>query len=400
MRNARGGEGRAATRAKKKPPIPNTYWRGPWNQETLWARVELRGKPIRWSLRIRWPLRPGDIDVARSRIEARREGLIAAAHYGDARKLTDEAVLSWAEHHVVHEVSISTALRYSSSLASLRPYITGTYIDEIDKTKVRAIVDGRRVAGVTTATIRRDLTALADVIDYAIDQEWRADDDNPARERLRKLKERRDPIVLPEHAHIERVIAAASPALAPLIAAALRTGCRQNELVTAQRAGLDHARRQLTVRGKGNKLRVIDLITPAYDAYVILRAVPARIGCRWLFWHHDGEPYRAVHKHFHELVAAIAAKAQREAEAAGHATPDFRRFRFHDLRHRFAVDYLKAGGSIYTLQQHLGHTSVQTTEIYLKYLTPDEERRAKAGAESQTESQGKRFSDSEKGLSA
>ncbi|MGH6875925.1 MAG: tyrosine-type recombinase/integrase [Rhizomicrobium sp.] len=378
-----GGRARPRPRPRKewgrKGPIPNTYWRGEPGDEVLYARIEIANKPIRWSLRLRRPLRPGDLDTARLRIEARREGLTAAVRYGDDRKRTDEAVLSWAQHHVVHQVAPSTAQRYASSLASLKSYLADTFIDEIDKAKVRAIVDGRRVEGVTTATIRRDLTALADVLDYAIDQEWRTDDDNPARDRLRKLKERRDPIVLPEHAHIARVIAAASPALAPLIEAALKTGCRQNELVTAQRAGLDHARRQLTVRGKGNKLRVIDLSTPAGDAYAVLRALPVRLGCRWLFWHHNGQPYRAAHKHFHELVVRVLQKAKDEAIAAGHVEPDFRRFRFHDLRHRFAVDYLKAGGSIYTLQQHLGHTSVQTTEIYLKYLTPEEERAAKLG---------------------
>ena len=30
-------------------------------------------------------------------------------------------------------------------------------------------------------------------------------------------------------------------------------------------------------------------------------------------------------------------------------------FRFHDLRHWFAVDYQRRGGNIYTLQKILGH---------------------------------------------
>ena len=59
-------------------------------------------------------------------------------------------------------------------------------------------------------------------------------------------------------------------------------------------------------------------------------------------------------------------------------------FRFHDLRHRYAVDYLKAGGSIYDLQQHLGHSSVKTTEIYLDYLSPAETRAAKFEARTGT----------------
>jgi len=43
------------------------------------------------------------------------------------------------------------------------------------------------------------------------------------------------------------------------------------------------------------------------------------------------------------------------------------RFRCHDLRHKFAIDYLKNGGDIYKLKQILGHSSVKTTEMYLAY---------------------------------
>ncbi len=41
------------------------------------------------------------------------------------------------------------------------------------------------------------------------------------------------------------------------------------------------------------------------------------------------------------------------------------RFRCHDLRHKFAIDYLKNGGDIYKLKQILGHSSVKATEMYL-----------------------------------
>ena len=68
------------------------------------------------------------------------------------------------------------------------------------------------------------------------------------------------------------------------------TGCRLEELVTAPRAKLDHTRRQLTARRKRNKPRVIEL--DFGGAYELLRKLPVRRGCRWLFWHGDAEPYR------------------------------------------------------------------------------------------------------------
>jgi integrase/recombinase XerD len=66
--------------------------------------------------------------------------------------------------------------------------------------------------------------------------------------------------------------------------------------------------------------------------------------------------------------------AQKSAQQSGQKGPDFRRFTFHHLRHTHAVDWLKAGRSVYDLQKRLGHTSIKTTEIYLDYLTPEEQR--------------------------
>ncbi len=51
-----------------------------------------------------------------------------------------------------------------------------------------------------------------------------------------------------------------------------------------------------------------------------------------------------------------------------------------DLRHLHAVEWLRSGRSIYDLQKRLGHSSIKTTEGYLAYLTPDEERTVKLGS--------------------
>jgi integrase/recombinase XerD len=89
-----------------------------------------------------------------------------------------------------------------------------------------------------------------------------------------------------------------------------------------------------------------------------------------LFWHSDGEDYKNFASQFSAIV-------ERTAEWARENGVDFRPFRFHDLRHLHAVSWLKDGGSIYDLQNRLGHTSIKTTEIYCRYLTPEEERVAK-----------------------
>ena len=42
------------------------------------------------------------------------------------------------------------------------------------------------------------------------------------------------------------------------------------------------------------------------------------------------------------------------------------------MRHWYAVEFLRDGGDIYTLRDHLRHTSVKTTEMYLEFLTPEQ----------------------------
>jgi integrase/recombinase XerD len=58
----------------------------------------------------------------------------------------------------------------------------------------------------------------------------------------------------------------------------------------------------------------------------------------------------------------------------------FRGFPFHDLRHLYAVEKLRAGRGLCDLSKHVGHTSVKTTEIYLAFLTPGQAEAAKSAS--------------------
>jgi integrase/recombinase XerD len=332
------------------------YQRGP----VYWARITIAGIEHRRSLSTR------DERVARRRAEKWREDLLAARLWGEHRATWQEVFIAWSKHIVTH-VGPATARRYAVSLAQLEPLLSALYLDQIDRRLMSDIVTKRRAAGASTATIRRDLTALSSVLAFAQDPPFDYEG-NPALDRMRKLRERRDPITLPEAADLERVIARAPGALAALIRAAAETGCRQNELVTAARRQVDWERRQLVIIGKGRKRRAVPL---SGAALATLRSVPASLTEPWLF-HHDGEPYRNVSSRFRELVKSAQKSAQQKGEP-------FRPFRFHDLRHLFAVTHLKRGGGLYDLQQILGHGSIKTTEIYLSFLTPEESAGAKAG---------------------
>ena len=145
---------------------------------------------------------------------------------------------------------------------------------------------------------------------------------------------------------------------------------RQNELVTVERKHFNQANASVLVRGKGNKQRTISL---SAEAVAIFARQPASLTCTRLF-HHGG---KAIGQ-----AAFVFSRARRAAHKAAQKTaqkddPIFRGFRFHDMRHLYAVEYLRGGGDIYDLKDHLRHSSVKTTEMYLEFLTPEEAERAK-----------------------
>lgn len=341
--------------AKTPEALPgNIFMRG----TTCWGRIRVAGRELRFSLRT------GDVDLAKRRVEERRLREIAETVFEEKRHTWPEAVLAWSQH-ASGNVSAGTSKRYGTSLTAVAGSLNGLFLDQITNAALHKMIRDRKEAGAGNATIRRDLTAISLVLNYAIAHGWR--ETNPALDVRRTLRERRDPIVLPELADIEFVAAGSPGNLGPLIRFALATGCRQNEIAIAEHGHIDRQRGQMAIyKTKRGRPRVIDL-SPA--VLTLIAGVPQWPGSQWLF-HHSGQPYRTVSSQWRGLMQ----RAQKRAQKAGRVLPWIR---FHDLRHRHAVDFLKAGGGIYDLSHRLGHTSVKTTEIYLAHLTPDEARRSR-----------------------
>jgi len=222
--------------AKRKAP-PGCYWRN----DSLHGRVKIRGRDIRWSLHTNDPA------VARTRYKAARERLIGDARHGDSPRSFVEALEGWAIW-IVRRVGPKTVQRYACSLDQLRPFVEGKSLSEIDGRLVAEVIRARTADGVSNATIRRDLVALSSVINYAIDQGWL--ESNPVLARMGRVKERREPIMLPRGEDIDMVLARAPGMVRDLILAAMATGARQDELLRASRDDIDDGSRQMSLVGK------------------------------------------------------------------------------------------------------------------------------------------------------
>lgn len=254
-------------------------------------------------------------------------------------------------------VSENTAKRYRVSLRQVRPHLQKFHADEIGPRQISEFVRARRAEGATNATVNRDLTAISRVLANSLGQG--ANEHNAARDYDRSLnREKRLPVVLPSEEDIFDALKAAPNEWRPIIAFAGQTGMRQAEILSLEWRAVDLERGAITLhKTKGRRLRVIPLSGPLLEkARETLELLPRGRG--------------TVFRPFKNFPSRFA------AWRAAQAVP----FRFHDLRHWFAVTYLQRGGNIYDLQRIMGHTSIKTTELYLEYLTPAERRHAMVSA--------------------
>jgi site-specific recombinase XerD len=133
------------------------------------------------------------------------------------------------------------------------------------------------------------------------------------------------------------------------------TGLRVSELVSLNQ-DIDLSRDELTVRGKGEKLRVV-FFSPAAKA-AIAAYLKARGDMEEALFIQYGKnkavkASRLTSRSIERLVKKYAIKAGITKKV----TP-------HVVRHSFATDLLQNGADIRSVQALLGHASINTTQIY------------------------------------
>lgn len=141
-----------------------------------------------------------------------------------------------------------------------------------------------------------------------------------------------------------------------MVCLAIDTGCRVDELLTLRKSKLDFVNLLVTVNGKGNKERVIPIST---ECRKVLFKFVQRHDLDFVFpTLHGGKVYyRSALTQFKKLC-----KRQRIVGP---------RLSWHTVRHTFATCYLSDGGNIIYLSRILGHTSVNTTQMYVQNNTED-----------------------------
>lgn len=134
------------------------------------------------------------------------------------------------------------------------------------------------------------------------------------------------------------------------------SGLRISELINLNRDNIDLKRKEFSVIGKGSKIRIVfisDGAKGAIEYYLNKRkdldpALFVRLPKK-----NDFSDLRITARSIQRIVAQCA----KEAGILKKVTP-------HVLRHSFATNLLQNGADIRSVQALLGHSSINTTQIY------------------------------------
>lgn len=148
------------------------------------------------------------------------------------------------------------------------------------------------------------------------------------------------------------------------------TGLRLSELCGLDRY-VDLKRGEISVRGKGDKLRVVFISDSAKKA--IQNYLAKRTDTEEKLFVSLSKESRVKSKGSRVIGPITPRAVQRMIETRAREAGIAKRIHPHQLRHSFATDLLINGADIRAVQELLGHSSISTTQIYT-HLTNKELR--------------------------
>ena len=289
----------------------------------------------------------------------------AAASEPVASTQLQEAIADFAEHlHLVVGRSPATVAGYRSDLIDFCQH--AHTFEDFTLVNLRAWLGAAVDAGKSRATIARRAAAARSFSSWCERQGY-LDTNVAARLAVPKSGRSLPTVVTPTAAETLMVSSQATTepeylrdtAMLELLYA---TGIRVSELCGIDLADVNYSRNTVKVTGKGNKQRVVPFGDPAASA---LKA-----------WRDHGRPHllnpkKPAHNALFlgarggridpRMVRTVGARAGEQLGVDGLGP--------HSLRHSAATHMLDGGADLRVVQELLGHSSLQTTQIYTHVST-------------------------------
>jgi len=143
------------------------------------------------------------------------------------------------------------------------------------------------------------------------------------------------------------------------------TGLRISEVVDLYEDKVNFDSGQIKVIGKGKKERSVFMSASVFKAlYKYNSQQRPDVPSNYFFVHKDGRPLTRFY--FEHRMHSFVEKSGMTKTC----TP-------HTLRYSFAIQFIRNGGDIFTLQRILGHSTLEMTRRYLKIANSDVEAKMK-----------------------
>ncbi|BCG59426.1 tyrosine-type recombinase/integrase [Paenibacillus sp. URB8-2] len=293
----------------------------------------------------------------------------------------DEALLEYEEELEAFIVWMKdagyTPYTRKSYLVDVRQFLislNGKKLDNVKKLHVISFLTSMRESGVSDATRNRKHASVSCFFKSLIELELLTG--NPAAGiKKSKTEKNREPVYLDEDdirlflANVDGKYRERNLAIFLLMA---YMGLRVGEVHTLNLGDYHPERRTLRIFGKGRKWRNVPVpgdVAPYLDHALEERLTP---------WRGSREEAMFISQKGRRLsIRAIQGIAAETFQRFQSGTPAaYRRsFSSHKLRHSFATMLLRKGADLRTVQELLGHSSIQTTTVYT-HITDKEKEEA------------------------
>lgn len=263
-------------------------------------------------------------------------------------------------------LSRNTRLAYGTDLLAMENFLRGNKQDWLTAMPQDWLnyFTSNLAKGWTPATLRRKRSALRQFYRFLLSENLRSDD--PSAQLAAPRKSRQLPKILSADdiqallKALQNLPEAEQARLRALVELLYASGLRVSELVSLPLQALHRGGDFITVRGKGDKERMVpvhDLARGAVMEYLAIRGqfLPKnhKNAARFLF-PSRGKDGHLTRQRVFQLLKTLALQAGLPPEQM---SP-------HVLRHAFATHLLHGGADLRTVQQLLGHADISTTQIY------------------------------------
>jgi integrase/recombinase XerD len=226
-------------------------------------------------------------------------------------------------------------------------------VNEISKQCLNQFVISLRESGLSAASTNDYIRGINSFLTWLYENDLTKE-----HFKMKQIKEEQKVIKVFSDAHLKAIINWKPKSwhqwrLYALLSTIIDTGTRIDEALSLKRAEVNFDDLLITVTGKGSKQRII----------------PFSRELRKVIWR-----WGRMHEHQYFFPSKTGNRYmpdnfRRDMKNLGeHLGIQGVRVSPHTLRHYFAIHFLRRGGDLYTLSRILGHTNIQTTQIYLRSM--------------------------------